>query len=324
TILQSVGRDTATALKKAGQRENPDYPERSVYNPRGRYDDDGKPQPPKLKFKRDTYFGPVLIGRAGASDDLSPEAEIELYTRFDQVVDEAARGAYRQAVLRAVAGEPIGYIRGLKEFYSLTFKVTPDVLIPRGETELLVDAAVDLARKRGGAGKLWDVCTGSGCVAVAAAHHAPGLTVLATDISPAALAVAAKNIRTHGLTERIRTAEADLLALPDELAGEAPFDAITANPPYVSDREYAELPAEVLAEPELALRAGATGLECIERIVRDAPDRLAEGGMLAMEIGAGQADAAYQLLTEGESFEDVRMLKDLAGIDRTVVARRRG
>ena len=242
---------------------------------------------------------------------------VQLYTRHDQVVGTDPLKVYRDFVRRASAGEPIAYLTGEKEFYSLPLKVTPDVLVPRPETELLVDAALEFVKPDAGAGRMRDVCTGSGCVAVAAAKYAPALTVLATDISPEALAVAAENVSRHDLEGRIRLAEADLLSLDG--AGPA-VDVITANPPYVRDDQMPGLPGAVLCEPDVAVRAGPTGLECIGRILADAPDRLRQGGLLAMEIGLGQAESVYALLNESGRYEDIRFLKDSAGIERTIVA----
>lgn len=262
---------------------------------------------------------PRLAGELLLADVLGCP-RIRLYAQHDRVVGPEYLAKFRQAIRRAAGGEPIAYIRGFKEFYSLTFKVTPDVLIPCPETELLVSAALEFVRGAGGTVRLWDACTGSGCVAVAAAHYAPGLSVLATDVSEAALSVAAENARLHGVADRVRLAQADLLELPEPLRGEGEFDVITANPPYVSDEEMQVLSAPVLRQPEMALRAGPTGLEFIQRIVRDAPARLRAGGLLAMEIGMGQADAVYQLLAAAGRYQDMRFLKDHAGIPRTAVA----
>ena len=242
---------------------------------------------------------------------------MDLYTRFDHVVEPEKLKVFRDFVQRASSGEPIAYLIGEREFYSLTLTVTPDVLVPRPETELLVDAALEFIRANGGAGRLWDVCTGSGCVAVAAGKYAEKLEVLATDISPAALAVATVNAERNGVAGRVRFAEADLL---DASVADGAVDVITANPPYIRDDEMAGLPADVLCEPELALRAGPTGLEHITRIVTDAPDRLRSGGRLAMEIGHTQAEGVYDLLNSDGRYEDIRLVKDLAGIERTVVA----
>ena len=247
---------------------------------------------------------------------------IALYTRFDQAVEAEPRGAYRDLVKRAGAHEPIAYLVGQREFYSLPIKVTPAVLIPRPETELLVDVVLECVKKEA-AGRLWDACTGSGCVAVAAAHYATGLRVLATDISPEALAVALENVAQHSLAERVRVEQADLLNLPAEAAELSPFDVITANPPYVSAAQEADLPAVVRQEPRTALVAGESGYELIERVIREAPPRLRPGGTLAIEMGMGQAQRVYDLLRQG-GYEEIRILKDVAGIERTTVARRPG
>jgi release factor glutamine methyltransferase len=256
----------------------------------------------------------VLLAHVLACD------RMHLYARHDRPVGPDRLAAYRALIRRAAAGEPVAYLVGRKEFYSLSLKVTPGVLIPRPETELLVDAALEFVRAGGGVGRLWDVGTGSGCVAVAVATYAPDLEVLATDVSESALAVAAENVARHGLAGRVRLARADLLDLPD--AG-GPFDAIAANLPYIRDDQMSELPGVVQAEPDVALRAGPTGLEFIARLVADAPERLRPGGLLAMEIGLGQAEEVHDLLDRAGPYELVHFRKDAAGIERTVTARRK-
>jgi len=246
---------------------------------------------------------------------------VALYARFDRVVGPDDRAAYRDLVQRAAAGEPTAYLIGSKEFYSLDLRVTADVLIPRPETELLVDAVLDFARDAGGPVRLWDVCTGSGCVAVAAATYAATLSALATDISEPALAVARDNVARHGLTGRVHVVRADLLDLPGEAAAMAPFDAIAANPPYVADADLADLPAPVRHEPPVALRAGADGLAFIERIAPAAADHLRPGGLLAVEVGFAQAEGVYDLLNAAGRYESVHFAKDAAGIERTALAR---
>lgn len=248
---------------------------------------------------------------------------VQLYARHDLAVAPDDLAAFRESIRRAAGGEPIAYIRGFKEFYSLTFKVTADVLIPRPETELLVDAALAVARAAAEA-RLWDVCTGSGCVAVAAAHYGPGLRVLATDVCEPALAVAEENARRHGVADRVRLAKADLLAAPVPPEPAGIFDIITANPPYVTDEQMGDLPAPVAHEPEAALRGGPAGMTLIERIVGDAPAHLRAGGALAVEIGMGQADDVYALLRADGRYEDIRFAKDLADIPRVALARVKG
>ena len=245
---------------------------------------------------------------------------VQLYARFDQAVGDEQRAAYRQLVRRAADGEPVAYLTGEKEFYSLPIAVTPDVMVPRPETELLVDVALAAAREAGGPSRLWDVCTGSGCVAVAAARYAEQLAVLATDVSPPAVEVARTNVRRHALEGRVLVARADLLALPDDAREMAPFDVIAANPPYVTDAQMADLPPQVRREPQLAVRAGPTGLEFIAPIIRDAPRHLRAGGTLAVEFGAGQAGGVYEILDRAGCYENVRFLADAAGIERTAVA----
>lgn len=257
---------------------------------------------------------------------------VDLYIRHDRLVRPEHLAAYRQLIKRAAEGEPIAYLTGQREFYSLSFKVTPDVLIPRPETELLVDAALAVAKKqRGSAVRMWDVCTGSGCVAVAAAKWASTLGVLATDISEAALGVAAENMKAHGLERAVYLAHADLLDSPKLTATSqpppfdisGPYDVITANPPYVSQADMDHLPKDVLREPHVALTAGATGLEVIERLIAGVGKYLRSGGTFAMEMGLGQADRVHQLLKAAGHFQDIAILKDAAGIERTVVAVRK-
>lgn len=247
---------------------------------------------------------------------------VQLYAQFQRAAQPEELAAFREMVKRAAAGEPVAYLIGEREFYSLPFKVSADVLIPRPETELLVDTAVEAARRAGGSARLWDACTGNGCVAVAAARFAEALAVLATDISEAALAVAGENVRRHGMEGRVLLERADLLSLPQTAGAMAPFDVITANPPYVSDAQMAELAPQVRCEPQSALRAGPSGLEFIRRIVADAPPLLRPSGTLAVEIGTGQAEEVHDLLCRDARWREARFLKDAAGIERVAVATR--
>ncbi len=245
---------------------------------------------------------------------------VELYARFDHTPAPDDLAGFRELVARAAKREPVAYLVGHREFYSLAFDVSPAVLIPRPETELLVDLAVERLKALGQAGRYWDACTGSGAVAIATAKHVGTQTVLATDISADALAVASRNVEKHHLGERITLAEANLLGLPDANGADAPFDVITANPPYVTDAEMTELPAEVKAEPILALAAGADGLDCIRPILQQAANVLNKGGMLAMEIGAGQAGAVWDLVNQTDYYAEARLVRDSAGIERVLVA----
>ena len=248
---------------------------------------------------------------------------IALYAQFEKVPDPRQLADYRALVKRAAAAEPVAYLVGHKEFYSLDFLVTPHVLIPRPETELLVDVAVEHLKAAGEAPRYWDAFTGSGCIAAAVGKHAPAARILATDASAEALDIARQNLARHGLEDRATLALVSLLSLPRELAGLAPFDAITANPPYVTDAQMEELPAVVRCEPVDALAGGADGLDCIKPVLSQAPDLLAAGGLLAMEIGAGQAAAVWDLAAAVGRYGRLAFIRDAGGIERVLVAQKK-
>jgi release factor glutamine methyltransferase len=246
---------------------------------------------------------------------------IALYTAFETVVPDAERSRFRELVKRRGEGEPVAYLVGSREFFSIPFAVTKDVLIPRPETESLVVRVLDLARELP-APRIVDVGTGSGAIAVAVAKHLPKASLAATDLSPAAVAVARANAERHGVADRISFVTSDLLAAAD-LAG--PWDVIVSNPPYVRDDEYAALPRDVRDhEPKSALVAGPTGVELVARLAAEAADRLAPGGWLLVEIGPATVAAAEAALAAVPGLEPGPTLKDLAGLARVVQARRRG
>ena len=246
---------------------------------------------------------------------------IELYARFNHQPDEQCRASFRKLVKQAAEHRPIAYLVGGKEFYSLRFKVTPDVLIPRPETEILVAEAIRHLRAPGRPAAIWDVCTGCGCVAVAVASQVPDVTVLATDVSEAALAVAAENAAVHGAAGRVQVGKADLLTLPEDWHGPQAFDAITANPPYVAEGD--PVGESVKHEPRLALYAGRDGLDFIRPMVAAAPGFLASGGALIMEFGYRQGGAVRALIAETGAFGEPKVLMDHQAIERAVVAVRR-
>ena len=248
---------------------------------------------------------------------------IELYATFDAVPGEEARTAFRQLVRRRAGGMPVAYLVGRREFYSLSFRVTPDVLIPRPETEFLVMALLDLARSRPQSDPITvcDVGTGSGIIAVCAAKHLPGARVLAVDISPAALEVARENVRAHGVEDRIELVESDLLAA---VPAERRFDFVVSNPPYVTRAEMETLSPEVRDfEPHAALLAGDRGTEVIESLIPQAADHLPPGGHLLVEINPVLHDALQSLLAADNRFELGPTVKDLARLPRVVQARRK-
>lgn len=229
-----------------------------------------------------------------------------------------AEGAVRYYALieRRMAGEPVQYITGETEFYGLPFKVTRDVLIPRPETEHLVEKVLSLAANFEKP-RIADVGTGSGAIAVALSHKLAAAQITAIDISAAALAIAHGNAELNGVAERIRFLQGDLLA---SVAGEE-FEIVVSNPPYVAESDRESLAVEVRDyEPAMALFAGR-GLDIYRRLIPSARDLLAPSGYLALEIGYGQDSAISRLLAEA-SFEEVEFTGDLQGIPRVASGRR--
>lgn len=249
-----------------------------------------------------------------------------LFLDPDRTLSDAEQAAYDRDLGRRLAGEPIQYITGEQEFYGLKLRVTPAVLIPRPETELLVQAVLQRLPRRDPQQesrnpapplRVLDVGTGSGAIAIALAVQHPELQITTLDISPAALAVARENAAAHQLSGRIRFLESDLLAA---VAGEAPFDAIVSNPPYVPETDRAMLHPQVRDhEPASALFAGPDGLDIYARLIPEAYAALAPGGLLALEFGHGQREALASLL---RAWKDVEFLDDLQQIPRVALARR--
>jgi release factor glutamine methyltransferase len=246
---------------------------------------------------------------------------IDLYAAFGEEADEKTRSAFRELVRRRAAGTPVAYLVGHREFYALDFDVTPDVLIPRPETELLVVALLDHVKQRPASDEtiqIADAGTGSGVVAVCAARYVPHSRVTAMDISPAALAVARRNAAKHGVADRIEFIESDLFA---KVPAERQFDYIVSNPPYVSTAEMSQLAPDVRAyEPHVALLAGQTGLEVIRPLVEQAVDRLRPPGALLLEVSPMIAAQVEQLLRDSGRFRLGPTMRDLAGRPRVVQA----
>lgn len=242
---------------------------------------------------------------------------IDLYVGHDQIVDDAGRARFRDMVRRRQEGCPTAHIVGKKEFYSLDFAVSPATLIPRPDTELLVDEALRQAKPLTDP-LIADIGTGTGCVAVALAHRLPKARIVAVDISPEALETARGNATRLGVADRVDFRLGDLLA---PLAGLRP-DLIVSNPPYIPTNDIAGLDPGVRDhEPALALDGGPNGLRVIERLAEQALPLLAPGGRLLVEIGAGQEEGARGVLTlAGFTVESVR--KDGGGHPRVVRAGR--
>ncbi|HEY1372637.1 MAG TPA: peptide chain release factor N(5)-glutamine methyltransferase [Candidatus Binatia bacterium] len=235
----------------------------------------------------------------------------------DLELPDAALARFRALVARRAGGEPVSYITGRREFWSLDFIVTPAVLTPRPETELLVEIALKLIVSKA-APRILDLGTGSGAIAVALAKEIPGAEIVATDIFREALAIARANARRHGVDNRIRFFAGDLLAPVAAMTGG--FDLIVSNPPYIRRADIAALPRDVRDyEPRIALDGGADGRDFYRRIAREAPDYLSAGGFAAVEIGAGMSADVARLFADA-GFADVRIEKDLAGLERVVSA----
>jgi release factor glutamine methyltransferase len=246
---------------------------------------------------------------------------IELYTQFNKVVGQEQLSQLHELVKRAGAHEPIAYITGKKEFYSLEFEITKDCLIPRPETELLVERAIEFLRTRNGEQFICDLCTGSGCIAVAIARNFASCRIVATDISDAALTVAEKNVAKHGLMNRVKLLQGDLFEPVIAGLGPAKFDLIVSNPPYVSEPEYEKLAPNIKDfEPKSALTAGNDGLDIIKKIIADANQHLKPTGALMLEIGNEQGNAVRNLLETAGYFGDVKIDKDYSNLDRLAVA----
>jgi release factor glutamine methyltransferase len=236
---------------------------------------------------------------------------LDLYLQFDRPLSETELGVYRAQVARRAHGEPVAYVVGHKEFMALDFEVTPAVLVPNPDTEMLVQLAVAWARESGRPLRVADVGTGSGCIAVAVAHYAPDVEVWASDVSGEALEVAARNVARHALEQRIHLSRGDLM---EPLPGT--FDLVCANLPYLA--AGAPLPAEVLSQPTVALYAEGDGAELVARLLEAAPPRLNPGGRVLLEV---DPSILLQVLDVARRiFEHYQMHNDLGGHERVLEA----
>lgn len=243
--------------------------------------------------------------------------EAKLYACLDKPLKPGELAGYRKLVERRAGGEPLAYIVGHKEFYGLDFYVDQRVLIPRPETELLVEKALEIAQEMEEDLIVADVGTGCGAIAIALAVHLPDATVYAIDASPAALEVAASNCRCHDVERRVHLLEGDLLAPLSE-----PVDFVAANLPYVARGEVADLPRKILDyEPLSALDGGADGLAHIRRLLATAGKHLNPKGAILLEIGAKQGPGVVELARRYFPRAAIELIKDYAGLDRVVMVR---
>ncbi|MBE7558663.1 peptide chain release factor N(5)-glutamine methyltransferase [bacterium] len=248
--------------------------------------------------------------------DLLGASRLDLYLRFEEVLSPGVVEAYRERLRRRARHEPLPYIIGKREFYGRQFHVTPAVLIPRPETEHLVEVALTHMRASP-PGVIMDVGTGSGVLAGTLLCECPEWRGLATDTSREALAVARENARRLGVADRLEFREGSLYTclLPGEN-----FAVIVANPPYIRNDEWDDLPRQVRDfEPAAALRGGADGMDVLRPLILEAPSYLAAGGILAVELGETQGAAVLQL-AGSTGLADARVLHDLAGKPRVLVA----
>lgn len=245
-----------------------------------------------------------------------------IYLAWEQPMPEEAQSRFRALLDERARGRPVPYLTGHREFMGLDLLVDERVLIPRPETELLVELLLHMLRELPGA-RIADVGTGSGAIAVALATFLPRATVLAADVSAEALEVAAANVARHGVADRVRLARGDLLA-PVREEGWTDLDAIASNPPYVDAEGARHLPREILEhEPRLAVVDPGGGISFHARLTVEAPDLLRPGGWLALEVAAGQAPEVVELFEQTGVYGPVRVVKDLQGIERVVAAERR-
>lgn len=250
---------------------------------------------------------------------------IHLYTDYQRPLDEPQLKTLREFVKRAGEEEPIAYLTGRAHFFNLELAVTRDVLIPRPDTETLVEQVMSLVKNTPGfeTPRVLDLCTGSGAVAVAIAYHVKTAQVIASDLSEAALSVAKRNVEKHQLADRVTLLQGDLYGALETHVDKNPFDVIVANPPYIASRVIETLPRSVRDyEPRLALDGGPDGLEPHRRILAGCSERLRAGGRVFLEIAFDQHDAALALANDYPDLQAPRVLRDYAGNPRVLTLTR--
>jgi len=247
---------------------------------------------------------------------------VDLYLQFDRPLSQPERQAYKANIRARAGGKPVQYITGEQGFRRLVLKVTPDVLIPRPETELLVGAVIEeltlKQSRKTSPFNILDVGTGSGAIALSLAFELKNTRLWALDISAAALKVADENSRKYGLEERVTFFQSNLFERVKEVYDKR-FDVVVSNPPYIGPKEKCDLPKDVLREPAKALYGGQEGLEFYRRIGNQAKDYLNSMGLLALEIGDGQAEEVMDILRE-EDFTGIKSIKDYNERDRIILA----
>lgn len=246
---------------------------------------------------------------------------LDLYLQFDRPLDPSDLEAYKRLLKQRAQGCPLQYVLGETEFFSLPFKVRPPVLIPRPETETLVEKVLNRLQAVEGTPVVADIGTGSGNIAVSLAHALDTMQVYATDICPDALCLAMENARHHGVAERIVFLEGDLMEPLEEAGAYDTFHAIVCNPPYIRRNALSALPIEIREyESPLALDGGPDGLQFYQRLAMEAGLFLRSEGWLAVEVGDGQAEAVQKILHRHPEWGIIQVEQDLNGIERVIVA----
>ena len=252
-------------------------------------------------------------------------SRMALYTRFEQIPPAEHVAVFREMVKKRKDHTPVAYLIGKAWFYSLEFTVTPDVLIPRPDTETIVEQVIRLARMTPAweAPEILDMCTGSGCIAIALAKNLPTARLTVSDISPAALRIAEKNAAAHDLAARIRFLSGDLFEPVAAMSPPVKFHAIVCNPPYIVANKIAELMPEVSQhEPKVALNGGADGLAFYRRLASHAPEYLLPEGALIVETAFDQSSDVQDILLAQKDFHDSRIIRDAAAHPRCVLVRK--
>lgn len=285
-------------------------------------------------FTKKGLDSPRLLAEMLVAHVLSCD-RLKLYTDADRPASPLERESLRGMVARALRHEPVQYLVGHAWFFGLPFQVDRRVLIPRPSTETIVEHVLQHARTRPGFGGprgegalIADLCTGSGCIAVALLKHLTGARAVATDLSREALDVAIENAKRHGVSERLDLLEGDLLAPLNDYpptAQRSSLHYLVSNPPYIPDHEWGDVEPNVKEhEPHSALRGGVDGLDLVRPILSDGPAHLRPGGLLLVEVAHAHAADVLKLAQGHELLEDARILRDHEGFDRVLVARRRG
>jgi release factor glutamine methyltransferase len=273
------------------------------------------------RFKREGMATPRLDAEVLLAETLRTD-RVGLYTHFDQPLQPDELVRFKELIRRRLRREPVAYILGKKEFWSLSLRVTPDVLIPRPETEALVAEALKiLTPAEGKDSRILEIGTGSGAVSIALARELPAAKVVATDLSPKALALAEENALRSGVRERVLFLQGDLFHPVEK---EDAFDLIVTNPPYIPRGEFPSLMPEVRDyEPKVALDGGKDGLDFFRRVLPAVGDHLRPGGWFLAEMGAGQDPQIIKIAEKNPGLDSFGFAKDLSGINRVFKARRK-